>query len=337
MRTTIKDIAKRVGVSTSLVSMHLNKHPLSERIADETKKRIDEAVREMNYRPSATALSLRKGKSKTIGLVIGRIYSVYSSFYAEALMHEVEKYGYQLLISVTRFDKENERKCLNNLYNRQTDGILYSLHIDSREPVPPFLTNYPLLITHYPHPELNTILLDETEPINEVCSLMKERGFKKLFSTFLCDKKSFKGSCGVELCCQPRRNFKTNRELLEAVKAENAEVLEFGSSVLAMDFLNDLREEKDLPYIIFPYSLPSDYFEHPKVLGAIVNNFQELVALQVKRIIEMIEKPQNKISHIAIPTKFLSPAELNGRYQEQLSDEYYQGIVSELSIAARRW
>ncbi len=58
MRTRIKDIAERVGVSTALVSMYLNDHPLA-RMSEDTKRKIDEAVREMNYQPSATARSLK--------------------------------------------------------------------------------------------------------------------------------------------------------------------------------------------------------------------------------------------------------------------------------------
>ena len=86
MRTRIKDIAERVGVSTALVSMYLNHHPLSARMAEKTKRRIDEAVREMNYQPSAAARSLKKGKSRTLGLVIGDIASVYSGFYSQMLL-----------------------------------------------------------------------------------------------------------------------------------------------------------------------------------------------------------------------------------------------------------
>ena len=77
MRVTLKTIAEKAGVSVSLVSMHLNHHPLSERIADETRKRIDAAVKELNYRPSITARTLRNGKSRTIGLVIGQIAGIY--------------------------------------------------------------------------------------------------------------------------------------------------------------------------------------------------------------------------------------------------------------------
>ena len=115
MRTRIKDIAERVGVSTALVSMYLNDHPLA-RMAEDTKRKIDEAVRD--YQPSVTARSLKKGKSKTLGLVIADIASVYSGFSSEMLLDEADKHGYQLLISVTRFNKEKEQKCLQNLMNR---------------------------------------------------------------------------------------------------------------------------------------------------------------------------------------------------------------------------
>ena len=55
MRVRIKDVAERAGVSTTMVSLYLNHHPLSARMAEKTKQRIDEAVRELNYQPSATA------------------------------------------------------------------------------------------------------------------------------------------------------------------------------------------------------------------------------------------------------------------------------------------
>ena len=47
MRATLNDVAKAANVSASLVSMHLNGHPLAKRIAEETKRRIDEAVRRL--------------------------------------------------------------------------------------------------------------------------------------------------------------------------------------------------------------------------------------------------------------------------------------------------
>ena len=69
MRATLSDIAKQVGVSKSLVSMYLNNHRLSRKIAAETKRKIDQAVRELDYRPSFTARALSNGKTRTIGMI----------------------------------------------------------------------------------------------------------------------------------------------------------------------------------------------------------------------------------------------------------------------------
>ena len=129
MRTTLKDIAERVGVTKALVSLYLNNHPLSAKIAKSTKEKIDQAVKELNYHPSTTARALKSGRSRTFGLVAGNIFGDYSGFLVQSLLNECVKYDYQLLIGLTRFDPAEERRCLENLINRQTDGIFYGMGV----------------------------------------------------------------------------------------------------------------------------------------------------------------------------------------------------------------
>ena len=71
MRTRIKDIAERVGVSTALVSMYLNDHPLA-RMAEDTKRKIDEAVREMNYQELRGSYFFRRRTADAVGIPLGR-------------------------------------------------------------------------------------------------------------------------------------------------------------------------------------------------------------------------------------------------------------------------
>ena len=67
---TIKDVAKKAGLSVSTVSRYLNDHPY---ISDEKKKRIKDAMDELNYSPSMVATQLRSKKGTMIGILVSRI------------------------------------------------------------------------------------------------------------------------------------------------------------------------------------------------------------------------------------------------------------------------
>lgn len=60
MRVTLKDVAKEAGISFTLVSKYLTHNP-NARMREETKQRIDEAIKKLNYRPSSVARSLKNG------------------------------------------------------------------------------------------------------------------------------------------------------------------------------------------------------------------------------------------------------------------------------------
>ena len=68
MKVTIKDVAKEAKVATSTVSRVLSNSP---RISQDTKDRVNEAVRKLNYKPNAIARSLAsKSKTRIIGVVL---------------------------------------------------------------------------------------------------------------------------------------------------------------------------------------------------------------------------------------------------------------------------
>ncbi|WP_332910848.1 LacI family DNA-binding transcriptional regulator [Algoriphagus boritolerans] len=70
IQVTIKDIARELNVSSSTVSRALKDYP---GISDETKRKVRELADKMNYRPNAIALSLQKGRSYTIGVIIPEV------------------------------------------------------------------------------------------------------------------------------------------------------------------------------------------------------------------------------------------------------------------------
>ena len=121
MRVTLKDIAKKANVNFTLVSKYINKTP-GVSIRAETRQRIEDAIRELNYRPIAAARALRSGKSNTLGLAVYNLTNEYFAHYADAAIREAEKHGYNLLISVSRDNSLGS--AVASLDSNQVDGII---------------------------------------------------------------------------------------------------------------------------------------------------------------------------------------------------------------------
>ena len=121
MRATLKDVAKRAGVNFTLVSKLINRNPQA-RMTPETRARIERAIRELDYRPSAAARSLRTGHSRTIGLLIGNLTNAYCAHFADLVLRETRKLGYQLLIALV--EESREKEALSSLFAGEAAGVI---------------------------------------------------------------------------------------------------------------------------------------------------------------------------------------------------------------------
>lgn len=124
-RVTLKDVAWRAGVTTATVSYALSgKRPISEA----TKRRVMEAIAELDYVPDLNARGLSMRDSKLIGVVVpqtepGERLMFQNSFYSEVL-GSIEYYarqqGYHILISAT----DANESYLTLAKQRNLDGII---------------------------------------------------------------------------------------------------------------------------------------------------------------------------------------------------------------------
>lgn len=101
MAYTIKDIAKKVGVSPSTVSRVING---TATISDETTQKIRAAMEELNYHPNSMARSFATGLTKTIALVIDadNEKNFANSFFNRsvfAIEKQAQEEGFNLLIA----------------------------------------------------------------------------------------------------------------------------------------------------------------------------------------------------------------------------------------------
>lgn len=69
IRTSLKDLAEYLGLSQTTISFVLNDAPLAKNLTEETRRRVHEAARKFNYRPSYFALNLNKRGSDSVGLI----------------------------------------------------------------------------------------------------------------------------------------------------------------------------------------------------------------------------------------------------------------------------
>lgn len=124
-RTTLKDVARRAGVSSATVSYVLNG---KRTISEDTKRRVREAIEELDYVPDLAARGLSRRDSMLIGVVVpqtepGDRLMFQNSFYSEVL-GSIEYYarqrGYHILISAT----DANESYLTLAKQRNLDGII---------------------------------------------------------------------------------------------------------------------------------------------------------------------------------------------------------------------
>ena len=90
----------------------------------DTKARIMAAVAELNYHPNIIAKSIRKGKRRTIGVVVPNVRLSIFGDIAQTIDTEARKKGYSILFCHTNDDPETERECLDRLRYGFTDGLI---------------------------------------------------------------------------------------------------------------------------------------------------------------------------------------------------------------------
>lgn len=114
MRTRLKDVAEKLKLSPALVSGVLNDRP-NVWASEETRTRIIEAARELNYHPSAAAQALSRGSTQTVAFVYRRLdgfaYRLAYTGLVDVLSAELQDMGYDL--NVSNFSTEEE--VLNHL------------------------------------------------------------------------------------------------------------------------------------------------------------------------------------------------------------------------------
>lgn len=118
---TIRDVAKRAGVSTATVSHVINK---TRHVEPLTRQLVVDAIDALNYRPSAVARGLTTSSTQTIGVVIADVTSPFFAFLLRAIEDLIFAHRYNLYVCSTHEDPAREAHYLELLSDKRVDGIL---------------------------------------------------------------------------------------------------------------------------------------------------------------------------------------------------------------------
>ena len=122
MPTTLKDIARATGLSTTTVSLVLNGKP--HRISKEKCRLIKETAKKMDYHPNRLAVGLIKHETKTVGLILPDITNVFFSEVAKGLEDVLQEHGYHLLLCNSNDRHERELSAIRMMNNQMVDGLI---------------------------------------------------------------------------------------------------------------------------------------------------------------------------------------------------------------------
>lgn len=129
-KVTIYDLASELKVSPSTVSRAL-KEDVS--IGKDTIKAVKKLAKERGYRPNQIAASLRKNKTKTIGIMISWINRPFISSLISGVEETARKAGYNVIISQSHDSYENEVNNAKALYNSRIGGLIVSLAMETKK------------------------------------------------------------------------------------------------------------------------------------------------------------------------------------------------------------
>jgi LacI family transcriptional regulator, repressor for deo operon, udp, cdd, tsx, nupC, and nupG len=258
-RTTIYDIAEKLNVTPSSVSRALNN---SNYVNEATKKLILKTAEELNYKRNTMASNLRKGQSKTIGIVVPRINQNYFANIIAGIEDATFKQGYNLIICQSNESYEKEVQSINTLINQHVDCIVISVSIESNnhKHLQNVLDqNIQLIQFDRVADELETlkVINDNEQASFEAVDHMIEQGYKRIAL--------LEGPQNVDIFRQRKKGYlqalaKHNLPVIEELIVENTWTKELGAK--------GTRQLLSLP-------------EPPDAIFASVSDFSALGVLEV--------------------------------------------------------
>ncbi len=177
---TIKEIAKKSGVSVGTVSKVLN---YDMTVGEINRKKVMRTIEELNYKPNKIARSLSKGKTKNIGFIIPDITNPFFPALVKGASDVLISEGYYVHLCSSDDDPDKEDLYINDLKSMWVDGIIIAPSDTENRDVSVFNTiTVPIVVVDREIEGLNRdlVIINNKEAAYEAVNYLIDNGHKKI-------------------------------------------------------------------------------------------------------------------------------------------------------------
>lgn len=329
MSPTIKDVAKRAGVAVSTVSLVVNQ---KSNVSMQTREKVLHAIKDLNYHPRRSARGLVTRRSGNIGFILTEDhFSLAEPFYTKIFLgteFEARKYDYYVLL--TTIESSSKVGLIPRfLLERNVDGVILAGSVPTKLIEDIRNRNLPLVLVDYfpPRGRYSTVLIDNINGARQATEYLIKQGHTSiafiggdmehpsLYERYEGYKKALKDAnlpIRNELVHIKERytgindGYDAAEHLLKARITFSA--LFAANDALAVGALRCFREYN----ILVPDNIAIIGFDdveiatnfHPKLSTMSVPK-EEMGALALRRVVEMINSNDISISQTIIPVKLI--------------------------------
>ena len=183
LTNTIKDVARLAQVSVGTASMALNgNHGVNE----ETREKVLEAARKLNYKPNPYARYLSSKKTNLIGLVVTDITNPFFGVLIDLIQKGLDKYGYDVMLGISRGSITEEKRITQKFIDMQVDGVIA---VPSHNPAPDTLHYIDLqkakipvcfITSYYPGINAPCVMTDLSDGAYQLTKYLLQNGHRQI-------------------------------------------------------------------------------------------------------------------------------------------------------------
>lgn len=329
MIVTIKDVAKAANVSPSTVSRVIANNP---KISDGTKKRVLQAMGQLNYHPNAIARSLANKSTKTLGVLLPNTDEdlFHNPFFIQAMRGislYAQKEGYYIMYSYSNNEDEELEFIKKYIHSQWVDGIVL-LSVREDDQCIEYLRNikYPFVVVGRPKDTSRVLWVDNDnfQAMYNVVITLIERGHRKIAfiggpETFNVTKDRLEGykraiqGRGIDIdqnliVTSEFSELKGYESARKIIKYDVPEAIVTTDDLIAFGVLKALKEKEIEGVSVVGFNNTSLAQYQTPALSSVDINAEQIGYQAAKLLIgqlEEAEETKNRPTHHIVDTKFI--------------------------------